>query len=127
MLGNPTTGRLHRARNAAVTKAYHRRLSGLGSGLNATPASILPPQDRLQQSFSMGRPVGVTDQPETASGLLNVGNARTQIQVLPAHVRDVMDTPTRRSGVPVDESHRPQADAEIAIDGVLVLPRLVDT
>ena len=119
MLLNPVIGGLDLTHDPRIAKASHCCVAGCGSGRDSSPTAVLPPRDHIYQSAPIGQSIGVTDQPYSPSRPRDIGDARPQPHVLPAHVRDVMDAPARACQIPIDEGDRSQPRTQIPINRVL--------
>src|SRR5215471_688091 len=117
--GDPVMSVANRAGCAAVAQAGHCGVAAGRFGLDAAPAPVLPPQDRVQQAVAAWQAVGVANQPHPPTGGGRFSYAGAKVKVLPAHVGDVVDPGAGSGDIPVDERHWHQSRATVPVHGVL--------
>ncbi|ASO19836.1 hypothetical protein AHOG_10965 [Actinoalloteichus hoggarensis] len=118
MVSHPVAGGRDGLDDAEVAQSPHRRISGLGGRDDPRDAGVLPPQDRSHERAPVDRAVGVAEQTHPACRLGQIHDGRSQTEVLPAHVREVVHPSPRRGQVPVEQGRRAESRAEIAIHRV---------
>jgi hypothetical protein len=117
---NPLVCGVHSPGGTRVAQSDHRRVTFCGASLDPAPTAILPPQDRLHDSTTVNRAIGVTHRAQPMRCRGEIVHRRAKIQILPAHMRHVMDTSTRRGDIPIEEGDRQQqAPTAVPIHGVL--------
>lgn len=104
MIGNPLIRRLNFPDHPGITQPDQGDVTGTRPGLNAPPAAVLLPQNRGHQTLPVRQLVAVSDESHAPGCLSDVSHGRTQTEVLPADMSDVMDPGARRRKVPAARS-----------------------
>ena len=91
MIENPLICLPRLGHRPSVTEADRREIPGVGSGPDAAPATVLPPENRRNKIAPFGQLVAVGDQPQPSRGIGDISDAWPEVQVLPAHMGDIVD------------------------------------
>ena len=95
---HPVPGGPNVPHGTPIPQPHHSLIAGVGTGLDAPPAPVLPPHDHIHDLVPAVEPVRVADQPDPAASRARF-RAGAEPQVLPANVRDIVDPPARSGQV----------------------------